>query len=143
MRVKTLLADSAEVREGLLFLLGGGWNQIGPLPTPFAIAGVLEVDWDETNSRHRIEFIIQDEDGVPFLVPTPTGDQPFRLGSEFDVGRPPGSTRGETFTMPIAVPIVPLPFAPGHRYVVLTLINGEERDRLAFKVRPAPQLSAP
>jgi hypothetical protein len=25
-----LLSDSAEVREGLLFLLGGGWNISGP-----------------------------------------------------------------------------------------------------------------
>ena len=56
MKAKILLADSAEVREGLLFLLGGTWNQIGPLPQPFAIAGVIEVDWDECNKKHTAEF---------------------------------------------------------------------------------------
>ena len=137
MRVKTLLADSAEVREGLLFLLGGGWKQVGPQPQPFAIAGMIEVEWNETNSRHRIEFVIEDEDGSPFLVPTPTGDQPFRLGREFDVGRPPGSTQGETFNVPIAVPIIPLPWTPGRRYVVRTLIDGNDVDRLTFQVGAA------
>jgi hypothetical protein len=138
LRVKIVLADSAEVREGLLFLLGGGWNHVGPQPQPFAIAGLVEVDWNETNSRHRIEFVIEDEDGSPFLVPTPTGDQPFRLGSEFDVGRPAGATQGETFNLPIAVPITPLPWNPGRRYVVRTLIDGNEMDRLTFQVRAAP-----
>jgi len=46
MRAKIFLADSAEVREGLLFLLGSGWNEVGPQARPFAIAGLLEVDWE-------------------------------------------------------------------------------------------------
>ena len=119
-------------------MLGGGFTQAGPQPQPFAVAGLVEVEWDETNSHHTIEFVIEDEDGSPFVVPTPTGDQPFRLSTGFDVGRPPGSTRGERFNLPIAVPIAPLPWTPGRRYVVRTSIDGQEMDRLTFQVRAVP-----
>lgn len=138
MRAKILLADSAEVREGLLFLLGGGWNEVGPQPQPFAIAGLLEVDWEETNSRHSMDIIFEDEDGVPLNVPTPTGDQPLRLATGFEVGRPPGSARGSSFNMPLALPILPIPWTPGRRYVVKVSIDGAEKDRLTFRVRSNP-----
>ena len=140
MRTKLLLADSAEVRERLLFLLGGGWDQIGPGPQPFAIAGIVEVDWDEANVQHQIEFSFEDEDGKPFVVPTPGGAQPVKLAAPFEVGRPPGSVRGTTFSLPIAVPLVPLPWTPGRRYCVVVRINGSEVDRLRFSVRPTPQV---
>jgi hypothetical protein len=138
MKAKILLADSAEIREGLLFLLGGGWSEVGPAPQPFAIAGLIEVDWKETNTRHAIEFVIDNEDGAPLVVPTPAGDQPVRISSQFEVGRPPGSARGSSFNVPVAVPIVPLPWTPGRRYVVRLLVGGAEVDRLTFSVRSSP-----
>lgn len=142
MRAKILLADSAEVREGLLFLLGGGWTEIGPQPQPFAIAGLIEVDWEETNTRHSMEFVIEDEDGTPLLIPTPAGDQPLRISSGFEVGRPPGSVRGGSFSVPVALTISPLPWTPGRRYVVRLTIDDGEADRLKFSVRPRPSLPA-
>lgn len=138
MLAKTFLADSAEVREGLLFILGAGWNEVGPQPQPFAIAGLLEVDWEETNSHHSIDIVFEDEDGVPLNVSTPTGDQPLRLTTGFEVGRPPGSARGSSFNMPLALPILPIPWAPGRRYVVKVSIDGSEKDRLTFRVRSTP-----
>jgi hypothetical protein len=145
MRTKILLADSAEVREGLLFLLGGTWNQVGPAPQPFAIAGVIEVDWDEANQRHTAEFAIDDVDGNPLMVPSLTGEQPFRLSTPFEIGRPPGSPQGTTFNIPVAMPIPPLPWTPGRHYVLIVRINTVEHDRVRFSVRqalavpPAPQ----
>jgi hypothetical protein len=138
MRVKMLLADSAEVREGLLFLLGGAWNQTGPAPQPFAIAGVIEVEWDEANTRHTAEFAIDDEDGNPLMVPSLTGEQPFRLSTPFEVGRPPGLARGTTFNVPVAMPIPPIPWMAGRHYVLIVKINTVEQDRVRFSVRPAP-----
>ncbi len=139
MRAKLLLADSAEVREGLLFLLGGGWVHVGPQPTPFAITGLIEVDWEETNRKYSVEFVIEDEDGVPLMVPTPTGDQPLRIGpAPFEVGRPAGSSHGSSFNVPVALPIAPLQWIPGRRYVVRMLIDGTELDRLIFSVRANP-----
>jgi len=137
MRAKILLADSAEVREGLLFLLGSGWNEVGPQAQPFAIAGLLEVEWEETNSNHSIDIVFEDEDGNPLNVPSPTGDQPLRLTAGFEVGRPPGSARGSSFNLPLAIPILPVPWTPGRRYVVKISLDGKEVDRLKFTVRAA------
>lgn len=143
MRAKILLADSAEVRESLLFLLGGAWSQVGPDPQPFAIAGVLEVDWEEANNRHTIEFAIDDEDGNPLMVPSAAGPQQFKLTSQFEAGRPPGSARGTTFNVPLALLIPPIPWMPGHRYVLVVRINSTEHDRIRFSVRPAPAAARP
>lgn len=144
MRAKMFLADSAEVREGLLFILGGGWNAVGPESQPFAIAGLLEVDWEETNAQHAIEFVFEDEDGAPLMIPTAAGDQPLKLGTTFEVGRPPGSARGSSFNVPLALPFLPIPWTPGRRYLIRVSIGGTERDRLSFSVRaagqPIPQL---
>lgn len=138
MRAKILVADSAEVREGLLFLLGGTWSYVGPNPQPFAIAGVIELDWDEANERHNAEFLIEDVDGNPLMVPSLTGEQPFILNTPFEMGRPPGSARGTTFNLPVAIPIPPIPWAQGRHYVLIVRINGVERDRVRFTVREAP-----
>ena len=143
MRAKILLTDSAEVREGLLFLLGGGWSEVGPASQPFAIAGILDVEWDETNVQHTAEFTIEEEDGAALMVPTPTGDQPFRIVSQFEIGRPPGSPRGRSFNVPVAIPILPIPWTPGRNYVVVLRIDDAEADRLKFSVRAAPPPSQP
>jgi hypothetical protein len=142
MKAKIFLADSAEVREGLLFVLGSGWNEVGPQAQPFAVAGLLEVGWEETNTHHSIDVVFEDEDGGPLKVPTPAGEQALRLTAGFEVGRPPGSARGSSFNMPLAIPILPVPWTPGRRYVVKISIDGSEMDRLRFSVRsnqPLPQ----
>jgi len=138
MRSKIFLADSAEVREGLFFVLGGGWNQIGPNPQPFTITGLLEVDWEETNTQHTVEFRIEDEDGNTLQVPRPAGDQPFQIMHQFEVGRPPGSARGTTFNVPVALPIIAIPWVAGRHYILVVRINGIEQDRVRFSVRAAP-----
>lgn len=143
MRVKILLADSAEVREGLLFVLGAAWVEIGPAPQPFAITGVIEGDWDEANNRHTIEFAIDDEDGNPLMVPGLTGEMPFRLNTPFEFGRPVGSVRGTTFNIPVAMPIPQIPWTPGRRYVLIVRVNGMEHDRIRFSVRPGIQAAPP
>lgn len=138
MRAKILLADSAEVREGLLFILGGGWSEVGPASQMFAIAGILDVEWDETNAQHSAVFTIEEEDGAPLMVPTPTGDQPFKIITQFEIGRPPGSPRGRSFNVPVAIPILPIPWTPGLRYVLILKIDDVELDRLKFSVRATP-----
>ena len=137
MKVRLLLARYAEVQGGTLLGVGIGWAEIGPDPSPFSIAALVEVPWDETNHRHRLEFIILDADGQPFRVSTPTGDQPFQVAVDFDVGRPPGVSPGRSFTMPVAINIAPLPLLPGREYVVRALINGALHDEATITVRPA------
>ena len=139
MKLRLFLADSAEVREHLLFILGGGWTEVGPQPQPFALAGIIEVPWEETNRRRRLEFLIEDEDGHPLNVPTPTGEQAFRITADFEVGRPPGAIPGRSFNLPVAVTVAPLQWAPGRRYVVKATVDGDPMDEVAFVVRPHPQ----
>lgn len=137
MRAKILLADSAEVRERLLFILGGGWTVVGPQPQPFAITGLIELDWEEANTRHNLEFAFEDEDGGPLLVPTPAGDHPLRIAFTVEVGRPAGTPRGTSFNVPIALPIMPIPWIAGRGYVVRLTFGTTELDRLKFVVRAA------
>jgi uncharacterized protein DUF6941 len=135
MRTKIVLADSAEVRDGLLFLLGGGWTEVGPQQQPFALAGIIEVDWGETNARHVLDVSFEDEDGASLMFSTPTGSQPLRITTHFEVGRPPGSAHGTSFNVPVAIPMLPVPWLPGRSYVVQLAIDGREVDRLRFRVR--------
>jgi hypothetical protein len=115
-----------------------GWTEIGPDPSLFSIAGVIEVSWEETNRPHHLEIIIVDADGQRVQVPTPTGDQPFLIVADINVGRPPTAVPGQSFIVPIAVNIPPLPFEPGHDYVVRALIGGLVQDETAFRFRPRP-----
>jgi len=141
VKFRLFLADSAEVREQLLFMLGGGWTEIGPASQPFALAGIIEIDWEETNRRRHLTFLIEDEDGQPLKVPTPTGEQPFKLEADFDIGRPPGVQVGRSFNIPVAVMVAPMPWMPGRRYIVKAMVDDDVLDQVAFSVRPQPPQS--
>ena len=43
IRATLMLADAAQAADGKLYILGGGWNLIGPEPSPTAIAMHFEV----------------------------------------------------------------------------------------------------
>ncbi|HEY2476017.1 MAG TPA: hypothetical protein VGI19_14600 [Candidatus Cybelea sp.] len=140
MKLTFLLADYAQVQSGKLYLMGGGWNMIGPQIGPSAIAGLVHVEWKETNQNHVLTFDLVHQDGEPFMTPTPMGLQPFHIEMKFQVGRPAGVATGSELNMPFAINLAPLPFEPGHRYEWRPKINGGEiiEARLAFSVREAP-----
>ena len=52
VKVTMLLADFAQVADGKLTVVGGGWSLTGPEPTPFGIAILVHVPWDQANRRH-------------------------------------------------------------------------------------------
>lgn len=135
-----MLADAAQAADGKLYILGGGWNIIGPEPSPSAIAMHLEVSWDLSNVRHQWRLDLVDSDGEPVMIPTPLGDQALVLQGEFEVGRPAGVTPGTGLGIPLAINLGPLPLAPGRRYEWRLTIGSQsdENWRLAFSTRPAP-----
>jgi hypothetical protein len=137
MKVRLLLANHAEVKGGMLYAMGIGWTQIGPKASPFAIAALIEVTWEETNRPYKISFDILDVDGQPFHVPTATGDKRFELGAEFNQGRPPDVPPGSPFLACIAMNIQAVQFQPGQQYVLRALVDGEVMDQTGFRVRPA------
>jgi uncharacterized protein DUF6941 len=144
MKLRLLLAHTAEVQAGMLYIMGAGWSEIGPGPSAFSIAGLVEVSWDETNRQHEVDITIVDADGQPFMHPTPTGDQAFHVNAKIEVGRPPGVRAGRSFMLPIALNFPPLQFRAGGDYVVRGAINGQILDEVPFAVRavvptPPPQ----
>jgi hypothetical protein len=139
-----LLADYAQVSDGKLTVVGGGWSLIGPDPASFGIAILVHVPWDQANRRHILRLELVDADGRAVTVPA-SGDgegegEPivFLDDIEFEVGRPAGIKPGTPLELPLAVNSGPLPLEPGGRYEWRLSINGEgdEDWRLAFSVRP-------
>jgi len=132
-----MLADAAQVSDGKLYILGGGWSITGP-PAPSAIAIHVEVPWDMTNQRVEWTLELVDSDGYPVVAVDPEGaQQPIGMRAGFEVGRPPGTPQGASIGLPLAFNFPPLPLAPGRRYEWRFTIAGESREdwRLAFGTR--------
>src|SRR5919199_1725985 len=144
MKVTMLLADYAQAAEGKLNIIGGGWSQIGPEPTPFSIGLKFDVPWDQAN--HRFTFVLElvDADGTPVELPgaEPDGDGgPVRVEGELEVGRPPGLRPGTPIDAVLAINFGPLPLPPGERLAFRLTVDGEHDEdwTLGFDTRPAPE----
>lgn len=136
MKVTMMLADAAQVADGKLYILGGGWSVTGPGPSGFAIALKIEVPWDQTNQRHHFALRLLDQDAQPALIAGAT--DPLVIEGEFEVGRPAGIPAGSSMAVPLVVaPAGPVPFPPGMRLVWSLEINGEHDEdwELPFNTR--------
>jgi Family of unknown function (DUF6941) len=143
VKLTLLLADWAEVLNGKLYVMGGGWTETGPGPGPSALAAVFEVPWDETNRKHTVKFQLLDGDDQPVTIAGPMGAQRVEVAAEFEVGRPPGSTPGSSFNVPMAVNLGPLPLPPGKVYVWRCSIDDKVNEQLVtFRTRTAPPRSS-
>jgi hypothetical protein len=141
MRVTMMLCDYAQVADGKLYIVGGGWSIINSGPTQAAIALKLEVPWDQTNRKIPLTLTLLGEDGSPVTVPGPAGDaQPIKIDAEFEVGRPPGLKKGTPIDVPLAINFGPLALTPGQRYSWELAVDKARRPdwHLSFTTRPAP-----
>ncbi len=138
VKVTMLLCDSAQVADGKLFILGGGWSLTGPDPMPSAIAVKVDVGWHEVDMAHHWELFLEDADGQPVLVETPEGNQPIEVRGEFRVARPAQVPEGTPIDVALAVNLGPLPLAPGNRFTWRLSIDGDSQVdwALAFTTRP-------
>lgn len=136
-----MLADAAQVSDGKLYILGGGWTFTGPEPSTMAIAAVVEVPWDETNIRQKFTLSLNDEDGHVLLLDGPEGPRGVSVEGEFEVGRPPGLTPGASLNFPLAFNFGALPLPAGRRLVWTLEVQGEVSVK-AFNTREvtAPSL---
>jgi hypothetical protein len=102
MQATLLLCDWAETNpEGKLYAMGIGWKRIASdQPTFTAVALLLSVPYDQTNTKHNVTIKLMTEDGQPFPADTPAA-----FGFQFEIGRPPGMRRGEDQTVPFAAKI--------------------------------------
>jgi hypothetical protein len=135
VKVTALIADSAQVAQGKLYLLGGGWSAIGKPYGPMALAILIEVPWNDTNQPHNVRIELKDADEHP--VNDPNG-KPIQIGATLEVGRPPGHPQGEPLPVPLAMNFGPLPLRPGQRYhwTVYVVGDSESRCQLGFSTRP-------
>ncbi len=93
-----ILADWAEVINGKLYVMGGGWDRLSvdnfvqPVQLSLAI-GVL-VPWLATNRLYPIDVCVETADGV-MLEPV--------LNAALSMGRPPDAVPGQPFRALLAV----------------------------------------
>ncbi|MHB1599932.1 MAG: DUF6941 family protein [Acidimicrobiales bacterium] len=139
MRLTMMLCDAAQVADGKLYVLGGGWSLIGPDPMPSAIAMKIDVDWTEVDRPHHWELYLADEDGQPVIADTPDGPQAIEVRGDFEVARPVAVPPGSPVDVALALNFGPLPLVPETRYSWRLTIDGESQDdwALAFSTRPA------
>lgn len=145
MKVTMILADFAQVVNGKLYIMGGGWSIIGPEPCPTAIAIKIEVPWSQTNQKHNLKVELLDSDCHPVSVPTQAGSSPLKINADFEVGRPAGLIQGTSLDVPVAFNIAPLPLEPGKRYIWKLIIDGHAADdwQVAFSTRQSKQKPGP
>ncbi len=133
-----LLCDAAQVADGKLYILGGGWSLTGPDPVPSSIALKVDVGWHEADVAHFWVLHLEDADGAPVMVDTPEGAHPVEVRGEFTVTRPTTVLEGTPIDIAIAINIPPLPLAPGSRFTWRLTIDGNSREdwMLGFTTRP-------
>ena len=133
-----LLCDAAQVADGKLYILGGGWSMTGPDPVPSAVALKIDVDWGEAGSPHHWELFLEDADGRPVLIDTPDGAQPVEVRGEFTVSHPPGVPEGSPIDVALAVNLGPIPLEAGTRFAWRLVIDGDALPgaTLGFTTRP-------
>jgi hypothetical protein len=78
-----LLADYAEIVNGKLYLMGGGWDRYFAATTPVqmrvAIVVGVRISWDETNKPVPVHVYVEDDDGKELV----------HIEGAVNVGRPP------------------------------------------------------
>ena len=97
--VVMLLADSAQVADGKLYVLGGGVQVLGPQPQPVALGLLIYVPWDRANIAHDWKLELLDEDGIPVLH----NEMPVIVAGQFEAGRPVGWPPGRPLLVPLAI----------------------------------------
>lgn len=140
-----LLADSAQVADGKLYILGGGWSVTGPEPVPCAVAIKVGVDWHEFNVNHHWELFLEDADGQLVRFETPEGTQSIEVRGDFSATEPQGVPVGTPVDVPIAVNFGPIPLAPSARFTWRLVIDGDSLPGAdaSFTTRPLPEEPAP
>jgi hypothetical protein len=138
VKVTMLLCDAAQVSDGKLYILGGGWSMTGPDPVPSAVALKIDVDWHEAETSHHWELFLEDADGRPVLMETPDGTQPVEVRGEFTVSQPPEIPEGSPIDVALAVNLGPIPLAPATRFAWRLTIDGDSLPgaSLGFTTRP-------
>jgi hypothetical protein len=128
-----ILANHAEAKNGLLYLLGGGWTdhwrKIAPnAPVPvshFGIGVAVNVPWDDTNRPHRLTIRMETDDGKELA----------KIEGDVNVGRPPTLPPGSDQRAILAFNVdTQWPAPGGYRIVSWLSSNPENLTAVKFRV---------
>lgn len=130
-----ILSDAAQVAEGKLYVLGGGWshNFTPNAPMPMALGVIIAIPWNRANERHVIEAVLLAADGQPVEI---EGNQVMADG-ELEVGRPPGIRPGSQLNTAIPFDFSGVALDIGD-YIWELRINGNMEARAPFRVDNPP-----
>ena len=125
-----MLADSAQVQAGKLFVLGGGFDTISVRSLPathrsLSLAMVAEVEPDERQRDLELAISLVDEDGAELGV---------KASGRLRVGTPPNLPPGASSVIPIVSPFHNITFPEAKGYAFLVSLNGTELARVRFRV---------
>jgi uncharacterized protein DUF6941 len=125
-----LIADSAQVADGKLYVLGGGWERLTvqqvPVTRTVEIATRIIVAWTETNRPLTFELQLVTEDGEALLNPAAT--------PSVTVGRPVHLREGSDQAVPLVLKVNGVALKQAGRYVFTLSYDGEVVARTAFEV---------
>lgn len=127
-----MVADHAEVINGKLYLMGGGWTDLrrpssvdgqSPPPTHMSIVASVLVGWTETNQAHKLDIRVEDSDATIKLA---------ELETVIEMGRPAGIPPGSDQRALLAVNAGLAFPKPGTYRVLATL--GDDTKLATFRV---------
>jgi hypothetical protein len=136
------LANSVEVQNGLLYIMGGGWTDhkrpvMGKdghkVLSQIYIAILIKIPWNETNRNQHFVVEITDLDGTKQLL---------KVEGDFSTGRPATLPPGSAQYAPLAVNGQVL-FESAGTYLVKGRLNGDPLSLRTweFRVHDLPAVS--
>jgi len=127
-----ILADAAQVADGKLYLLGGGWDRLSVNGLPaiqfMGVAIAILVPWSETNTTQTLTVSIEDEDGGAVMQP---------VAVRVEVGRPSGLSAGADQRVLMALN-AQLALPRLGDYAVTATLDSGARKRHRFSVQAGP-----
>jgi hypothetical protein len=124
-----MMAEAVQVRDGLAFVLGGGFDTVATPQLPATLRGAVAIrvlfHRTEVEREHAIEVRVLDEDGAELL----------RLHSHFKPGIPDDLPLGWDVPLLVTFAIPQLGLPRAGSYSVEILGNGSHLKSLNLRVR--------
>jgi hypothetical protein len=132
-----ILCDFASVREGLLFVVGGGITRVrrAQYPAPFgcSVALLVELHQMELPRPHELEL----------RVVGPDGENIASIKGGFQASGPADFDIGENLPIPVVVDLRGAQLTKPGRYNVEASIDGSHQLTLSFRATLLPAVEGP
>jgi hypothetical protein len=123
-----VLCDAAvsDPSTGKVHMLGAGWSLTGSPTSPQAVAVLMKIPWDRSNTPLPVRVQLFDGDGNAVQIPTPEGPVAIAGQGTVEAGRPAGVPAGVMLDASFVLNVGPLPLPPGRYEWRLTFAELEQ-----------------